>query len=115
MKEDARIRRERKTIAIMVSTYCRANHGTKGTLCPGCNALLQYANSRLSKCPFAPAKPTCAGCPVHCYQPAMRERVKAVMRFSGPRMLLSHPLLTAMHLIDGRRKVTVRQPLLKRT
>jgi hypothetical protein len=33
----------------------------------------------------------------------MREQVRSVMRYSGPRMLASHPLLAAAHLIDARR------------
>jgi hypothetical protein len=38
-----------------------------------------------------------------CYTPDMRERIRAVMRFSGPRMLLHHPWLALMHLVDGLR------------
>jgi hypothetical protein len=34
----------------------------------------------------------------------MRDRVKEVMRFSGPRMLLRHPILAIRHLLDGRRE-----------
>jgi hypothetical protein len=31
----------------------------------------------------------------------MREQVRRVMRFAGPRMLFRHPYLAFMHLIDG--------------
>jgi len=41
---------------------------------------------------------------VHCYAPEMREKIKEVMRYAGPRMLLSHPILAIAHLIDGLRK-----------
>jgi hypothetical protein len=34
----------------------------------------------------------------------MREKVKKVMRYSGPRMLLHHPGLAMHHVIDGRKK-----------
>jgi hypothetical protein len=34
----------------------------------------------------------------------MRERVREVMRYSGPRMLTRHPVLAVAHLVDGRRK-----------
>jgi hypothetical protein len=34
----------------------------------------------------------------------MREQVRAVMRFSGPRMLVSHPVLSALHILDGLRR-----------
>jgi len=41
---------------------------------------------------------------VHCYKPEMRERIRGVMRFAGPRMALRHPLLAVRHLLDERRK-----------
>jgi hypothetical protein len=62
---------------------------------------------RLEKCPFEEGKTTCARCPVHCYKPEMREKIRAVMRYSGPRMLYRHPMLTIFHIIDGRRKAPV--------
>jgi hypothetical protein len=34
----------------------------------------------------------------------MRERVKEVMKYSGPRMTYRHPLLAFFHLVDGRKK-----------
>jgi hypothetical protein len=48
-------------------------------------------------------KPVCNQCAVHCYRPAMREQVRAVMRFAGPRMVWSHPVLAVRHLIRSRR------------
>ncbi|MCL4190388.1 MAG: nitrous oxide-stimulated promoter family protein, partial [Thermoguttaceae bacterium] len=38
----------------------------------------------------------------------MRERIRAVMRFSGPRMMLRHPLLALRHQIDSIRSSTER-------
>jgi hypothetical protein len=43
---------------------------------------------------------TCAKCPVHCYRPELRERIRAVMRYAGPRMLFRHPRLAILHLWD---------------
>ena len=34
----------------------------------------------------------------------MREKIRAVMRFSGPRMLLYHPVLAVRHLIEQQRE-----------
>jgi hypothetical protein len=34
----------------------------------------------------------------------MREQVKKVMRYSGPRMILHHPALAMHHAIDGLKK-----------
>jgi hypothetical protein len=59
---------------------------------------------RLDRCPFQENKSTCGKCLVHCYQPQMREKVKKVMKYSGPRMLLHHPVLALHHVFDGRKK-----------
>jgi len=99
-----RMDRERRTIASMVLIFCHDHHGTKGEVCADCAELRQYAFARLEKCRFRDDKPTCANCPVHCYKPEMRERVRGVMRYAGPRMMLRHPVLAIAHLRDGRRK-----------
>ena len=72
-------------------------------LCAECQELLQYALERLDNCPFQEHKTTCENCPVHCYRPEMRERIRAVMRYAGPRMLFRHPLLALLHLWDRAR------------
>ena len=82
----------------MVRLYCEGTHGFRGALCEGCDSLARYAAARLEKCPFGCEKTTCRDCPIHCYRPAEREGMKAVMRYAGPRMVWRHPLLTARHL-----------------
>ena len=99
-----RLQREAHTVAAMIRRYCRDRHHTTDGLCPECAELLAYARRRLARCPFQERKTTCGKCPVHCYAPAMRERIREVMRCAGPRMLFSHPLLALMHLLDGLRK-----------
>lgn len=99
-----RVRREQNTIDAMIRLYCRLEHKSAAGLCGDCSDLRDYARARLERCPYAPEKPTCANCPVHCYRPDMRERIRAVMRFSGPRMLVHHPWLAVRHLLDGRKK-----------
>ena len=99
-----RIEREDKTITAMIRLYCHDHHGTQEALCEECTGLLAYARLRLEKCPYQAEKPTCAHCPIHCYRPDMRERVREVMRYAGPRMLLHHPVLALRHLLDGLRK-----------
>jgi hypothetical protein len=100
-----RLALELKTIRAMVRIFCRNHHGTaaNGGLCMECAALLHYATRRLDRCVFGDDKPTCANCKVHCYSVAMRERVREVMRYAGPRMVWRHPLLAAAHLREGRR------------
>ena len=88
----------------MVAIYCRAHHGRASPPCPECAELIDYALARLDRCPLGETKPTCAHCAIHCYKPSMRERVRAVMRYAGPRMIWRHPILALGHLFDGWRK-----------
>ena len=98
-----RMDRERRTVDVMIGIYCRGHHQTKGELCPECSDLREYAFARLDKCRFGEEKPTCANCTIHCYKPDQREHVRAVMRYSGPRMLLRHPVLAIAHISDGKK------------
>jgi hypothetical protein len=103
-----RIRRESKTVKQMIELYCRKNHSSK-RLCSQCSALIEYTQQRLEKCPFQEGKTTCAQCPVHCYNPDMREKIRMVMRYSGPRMIYKHPIAAVWHMIDRRRKEPISQ------
>lgn len=103
-----RMRREARTVDAMIRRYCRDHHGTATVPCAECSELLAYALKRLRSCPFQEKKTTCGKCPVHCYAPSQRERIRAVMRYAGPRMLWSHPILAFFHLLDGLRKSTSR-------
>lgn len=96
---ERRLKREEKTVRAMIALYCRGKHGQ--ALCAECETLWQYAKGRVERCPFREKKPTCLNCRVHCYEPEMRERIRAVMRYSGPRSLWYHPLLALLHLFDG--------------
>lgn len=106
----ARRDREFRTILAMLRMYCHTHHASDGAaLCPECTELHDYARRRLERCVFGDAKPTCANCTVHCYKPVMRERVRQVMVWAGPRMLLRHPVLAVRHILDGRRPAPVLQ------
>ena len=99
-----RLAREWKTIEAMIRCYCQNLHGRDTGLCPECQQLHDYAGLRLERCRFGAEKPTCANCPVHCYQRTRREQVKVVMRYAGPRMLWRHPVLSVYHWLDGFRQ-----------
>lgn len=89
-----------KVLGLFTAVYCRRHHGgeksglTAGELdagklglgkyryCPECQEFLAYAIQRRLRCPLDP-KPSCKECPVHCYRPGHRERVREIMRFSG--------------------------------
>lgn len=98
-----RTARERNTIRFMIGIYCRGHH-RQNALCPDCQELLDYAIARLEACPFQERKTTCARCRIHCYRPELRERIRTVMRYAGPRMIYRHPVLAVRHLIEGLRK-----------
>ena len=99
-----RLNREWKTMEAMIKIHCRDLHGAGPALCAECQGLLDYANVRLERCRFGEEKPTCAKCPVHCYQRNRREQVKVVMRYAGPRMLWEHPVMSLRHWLDGFRR-----------
>ena len=102
MDKNNRIEKERKQeiemLDCMIRIYCRGNHGTKEKLCEDCQALREYAVTRTQKCPFMETKTFCSACKVHCYSPQMQQRVKAVMRYAGPRMLFVHPVMALKHV-----------------
>ena len=97
------MQREARTVEVMIRLFCRDRHQAHGVLCRDCQELLAYAHRRLHLCPFQEHKTTCGKCPVHCYTTLNRNKIKEVMRYAGPRMLLSHPILALAHLLDGLR------------
>jgi hypothetical protein len=104
-----RMRREARTIEAMTRIYCRDHHTSAvrlggQALCISCTELLEYARRRLARCPYQERKPTCAKCPIHCYEAGRRDEIRAVMRYAGPRMMLRHPYLAILHLLDRARK-----------
>lgn len=90
---------EKRVVSKMIKIYCKANHNTTQHLCTECGLLDSYAMKRLENCPFGDNKPTCSTCTIHCYKRDMRLQIKEVMRFSGPRMILKHPIATIHHFI----------------
>jgi hypothetical protein len=108
------LRRDLRTLALFIRIYCEAHHearnpvvlkgfdlrqiaGKKLDLCPECTKLLHHALVKRSHCPYDP-KPACKHCPTHCYAKDYRQKIRAVMRFSGRRLLLSGRLDYFFHL-----------------
>lgn len=89
---------EENTLEKMVAIYCKKHHGK--AICPQCQALLDYAVERDRRCPRKEEKSFCASCPHPCYAPKMREKIREVMKFSGPRMLIYEPKLALAHVRD---------------
>ena len=112
-QETKKTEKQRQVVAKMIEMYCRGNHrAARGQavvsreaspavrLCAECQALLDYAEHRVDKCPLKDTKTFCSSCPVHCYEPSMRERLRTVMRYSGPRMIYVDPPMAIHHLAD---------------
>lgn len=108
MKKDVQTKREKEKeiLELMVRIYCNGNHHEKASgekLCPQCRDLQNYADRKIDACRFMETKTFCSNCKVHCYKKDMRERVKSVMRYSAPRMIMYHPLLAVRHLIESKK------------
>lgn len=94
----SRIEFERDALRRMIFMYCKG-HSHEGAPCGECRALLEYASRRLDACRFGNEKRFCSACPVHCYRSDMRQAIRRVMRYSGPRMLYKAPLMALKHLL----------------
>ncbi|MGL4518257.1 MAG: nitrous oxide-stimulated promoter family protein [Phocaeicola sp.] len=110
-------------VSVMIERYCKDHHATisststadratpytqeeeqkescKAQLCATCTALLNYAQQRIERCPLGSEKKLCQGCKIHCYAPQKRSQIREVMKYSGKRILFTHPLTTLRHLIQ---------------
>lgn len=103
MNTEKKREREKCIVGEMIELYCRKKHSGK-PLCRECEELKQYAEMRSDKCPFMENKTFCSNCKVHCYKPEMRDKIRAVMRYSGPRMIFHHPVMAVSHVILSKRE-----------
>lgn len=96
----SKLETEKLTVSAMVKIFCRDKHKTRKDLCVDCLDLTEYAIMRLDKCPFGEKKPKCSACKAHCYKPEKLEKIKKVMRYAGPRMILKHPVMAVKHVLN---------------
>lgn len=102
-KISRKLQHERRIVADMIALYCRKKHSTK-ELCNDCRTLAEYADRRTMACPKMAEKTFCSQCKSHCYRQDMRERIREVMRFAGPRIILHHPIAALRHLYYSKLK-----------
>ena len=89
---------EKQTIRFMIELYSKkVDHEP---MSQECQDLYDYACKRIDHCPFMETKTFCSTCKVHCYGKQQREKIKEVMRFSGPRMLFYHPVMAIKHVLN---------------
>ncbi|MEG0177542.1 nitrous oxide-stimulated promoter family protein [Anaerorhabdus sp.] len=93
---------EKELIKKMIMIYCKGHH--HAYICEECNDLLIYAIAKIDNCPFMETKTFCSQCKIHCYRSKYKMKIKEVMKYTGPRMLLIDPLVVIKHFIDSRKK-----------
>lgn len=114
MEENIEVQNKRKeeqsTVGFMIQLYCKGNHkeawksrgqvSKKDFMCEECRDLAEYAQMRSAKCPYIAkgTKTFCNQCKTPCYKPEYRAKIKKVMRYSGPRMMIYMPALCLRHL-----------------
>lgn len=103
-KVERKREREKRIVKLMIKLYCNKTHATDKKICSECSKLREYAMLRSDSCHFIETKTFCSNCKVHCYKPEMREQIRTVMRFSGPRMLLYHPIMAIRHIVESNKE-----------
>ncbi len=93
---------EKELITIMIKLYNKKKLGQK-QLTKEMQELLDYSYLRIENCPhrkknFNGKKPFCSCCTIQCYKADMKQDMVEVMKFSGPRMIFSHPIVSIEHL-----------------
>jgi hypothetical protein len=115
---DRKKAKDLKVLADFIAVYCREHHreepkgpfaikderllkvlgGKNLELCNGCSRLLNHGTAKLLLCPYDP-KPACRKCETHCYAPGYREKIREVMKFSGPYMVRHGRLHMMLHYL----------------
>ena len=98
--ERKRLLQDEETVRTMTKMYCRAHHADAAEedgLVPSCRACAEYAIARTRACPKQ-HKGNCDDCEIRCYNPAMREQIRQIMAYAGPRMMFTHPVMAVRHL-----------------
>ena len=92
----SRIEKEKQMIVKMIDIYYKKK--SHGTIEEG-EELKAYAIKRLDNCRHGDDKGFCSHCKTQCYIPKYKAKIKEVMKYSGPRMMLYNPLMVINHLL----------------
>lgn len=83
---------EKLLVSEMIALYCRKNHHTaKGSLCPQCQALHDYALQRIERCPFMETKTFCSACKYTATSPKCVSRSAPLCAGAAPACCSSTP------------------------
>jgi len=91
MKHSVRKQRELDTAKAMIRLYCKTLH-RGAIICPECEGLIEYVETRVASCRLGEDKPNCLQCKSQCYHPAKRLHFSHVLRWSSPKLAWRRPL-----------------------
>lgn len=80
---------KKQVLEKMIRLYCKNNH--KDYLCNDCKNLISYSNIRTDYCKRLDEFFFCSSCDRTCYDNENLEKIRKIMRYSGPRMIYSDP------------------------
>lgn len=93
--------RDLKTLEAIGRIFCNAHHPDadrdEAGLCPACRNTIDATFARTATCPNH-QRSNCEDCAVKCQRGDAQARIKEIMRYSAPRMLFRHPLMTLEYL-----------------
>ena len=96
------IPKEKENIRKTFGVYCRSKHNTEGDkLCPKCTALLTTIFTKIGRCPYGITKPICEKCETPCFGEKSTNEFRSIMSSAQRKMLLSHPMMTIKHKLQG--------------
>lgn len=94
--------KEKENIRKTFGVYCHKHHNTEGDkLCPKCTALLTTVFIKIGRCPYGIGKPICDKCETPCFGEAATNEFRSIMSSSQRKMLLTHPMMTIKHKLQG--------------
>lgn len=94
---------DERTLRRMHHLFCRNFHNSqrlRSPLCQSCKSLLDYSLKQTDACKWKKLGRLCSNCNVHCFEESKRQEILQVMKFAGPRLLLTNPFLAIRYLLQ---------------
>ena len=95
-----KIDKDRRVLEAMGSIYCQGNHSDaqkdEGGMCPEVPHDHRADAFRAASCPYG-HEGNCQDCK-HTVSAAMLTRIRAIMRYAAPRMMVRHPIMVLEYL-----------------
>ena len=95
------LEKDRATVEAIGRIYCKRYHREASKdvsgLCESCRRAVDLTVDRAQACPNNHEE-NCEDCAIKCQRGDDQKRIKEIMRYSAPRMLVRHPLMTIEYL-----------------